>query len=206
MNRSYALDTTAAKQAGASNYINETGPYVGRMVRAEEVKSKQDTEGIEFTFKSDDDRTCDFLTCWTYNAKGDGLYGLKMLNAIMTCMKVKDIAPRAMTIKDRDGASKQISGFTDLIDKPIGLLLQREEYEKQDQSIGYKFNIVGCYEARSGMTAGEILDRAPKAEQLTKWVAQLKDKPMQARRAAASHATPAKTGGAFDDMDDSIPF
>lgn len=214
MSRAYSLNPNVAKQAGASNYINETGQYVGVFKRAEEIVSKQNTEGIEFTFLSQDNQTADYLTCWTYNQGGDALYGLKTLNALMTCMKVHEIAPIVGAVKDRDGNPKKATIFPELLDKPIGLLLQREEYEKQDGSIGYKFNIAGCYDARSGMTASEIIDRVTAPTQLMKWVKQLKDKPMQARRdaGAVSSSAPAAlrtavpAGGGFADMDDDIPF
>lgn len=209
MTRSYTLNPQAAKQAGVSSYINETGPYVGVFKRAEAVVSKQKTDGIEFTFLSDDGRTCDFLNCWTYNEDGKELYGLKMLNALMACMRVRDIAPIEGSIRDRDGNTKKTTIFPELMDKPIGVLLQREEYEKNDGSIGFKFNIVGSYEAKSGMTASEILDKATKPVLMEQMVARLKDKPMQQRREPA--ARPATQAGAlvgsgFDDMSDDIPF
>ncbi len=209
MSRSYSLDTKAAAQAGVANYINETGKYIGKFTRAEIVISRQNTEGVEFSFVSDDGLKADYLQLWTYNSKGEGLPSLKALNAIMACMKVKQIEPRQITVTGHDG-TKTVNGFPDLMNKPIGILLQREEYEKTkvddngDPLIGYKFNLIAPFEASTELTAGEILSRKTEPEQLPRMVAMLKDKPMQKRqqRPAGGGLPPSS----FDDMGDDIPF
>lgn len=211
--RSYSLDPTAAQQAGVSNRITETGRYTGRFTRAESVLSRQQSEGVEFTFESDDGQTADFLTCWTYNAEGKELYGYKVLMAVMTCLRVKQLAPRAMMFQRHDGPHKA-NGFPDLMGKPIGLLLQREEYEKQNGDIGYKFNIALPFEPSTGLTAGEILSKATAPGGVDKALAGLRDKPLKGRSAPSSYAssghpanrTPGSGGSGLADMDDDIPF
>lgn len=209
MARSYSLDTEQAKAAGVSNRITESGKYVGRFTRAEAIVSRQHTEGVEFTFETDDGQTADFLTCWTYNERGESLYGLKVLNAVMTCMRVKQLAPRQMQFQGRDGA-RVAEGFPDLMDKRIGLLLQREEYVKRDGETGYKFNIALPFEASSGLTAGEILGKVTAPVALDKAHASLRDKPVQQRRPPTEHASsghPANGyGNGLGDMDSDIPF
>lgn len=208
MARTYSLDPEQAKQAGVSNRIVESGRYLGRFTRAEAIKSRQNTEGVEFTFETDDGQTADYLTCWTYNERGESLYGLKVLMAVMTCLRVKQLAPKQMQFQGRDGA-RVGDGFPDLMDKPIGLLLQREEYAKQDGSTGFKFNIALPFDAASNLTAGEILGKATTPAALDKAQAALRDKPLQKRREAAheyaSSGHPAN-GGGVGDMDDDIPF
>lgn len=208
MTRSYSLDPEQARQAGVSNRITESGRYVGRFTRAEAIKSRQNTEGVEFTFETDDGQTADYLTCWTYNERGESLYGFKVLMAVMTCLRVKQLAPRQMQFQGRDGA-RVADGFPDLMDKPIGLLLQREEYAKQDGSTGFKFNIALPFDAASNLTAGEILGKATTPVALDKAQAALRDKPLQKRRETtheyASGGHPAN-GGGLGDMDDDIPF
>lgn len=208
--RSYSLNADLAKAAGVSNRITETGRYVGHFTRAEAIVSRQRTEGVEFTFESDDGQTADFLSCWTYNERGESLYGLKVLNAVMTCMRVKQLAPRQMQFQGRDGA-RVADGFPDLMNKPIGLLLQREEYEKRDGSAGYKFSIALPFEASTGLTAGEILGKVTTPVGAAKALAGLRDRPMQRRAestyeyASSGHpANSSSVGDAFDDQE--IPF
>lgn len=202
--RSYDLNPEAAKQAEQGR-ITETGKYAGTFTRAEAVTSKKNTEGIEFTFRSTSGSDADFLTLWTYNADGKELFGLKVLNALMTCMRVKQIKPvKAVIEKWVDGNKQKVQAevFSELMNKPIGVLLQKEYYIKNDGSTGSRLNLVGCYEASTEMTASEILGKATKAERLSGMVASLRDKAAPVSQGRA----PATTGSGFDDMDDDVPF
>ncbi len=209
MSRSYALDPKSAAQAGANTYINETGKYKGRFTRAEIVTSRQSTEGVEFSFVSDEGLRADYLTLWTYNAKGEALPSLKALNAIMACLRLRALDPASITVTDFNG-TRTASGFPALMGKPIGVVLQREEYEKtsRDQNgeplIGYKFNLLAPFDAQTELMAGEILAKASAPEQLAKMLATLKDKPMQSRTMKPARS-PAAAGG-VEDLDSDIPF
>ncbi len=203
--RSYDLNPEAAKQAEQSR-ITETGKYSGVFTRAEAVESEKGTEGIEFTFKAEDGGEAGFLTLWTYNVDGKELFGFKVLNALMTCMRVKQIKPAQATIeKWIDGNKQKVTAtiFPDLMNKPIGVLLQKEFYEKRDGTTGSKLNLTGSFEASTEMTASEILSKATKAERLAGMVANLRDK---AAPVAAANRAPAMAGNAFDDMPDDLHF
>jgi hypothetical protein len=200
--RSYTLDADLARQVGTRLRITRSGKYAGRFTRAELVVSRQKSEGIEFTFESDDGRTADFLTCWTHNVDGRELYGLKVLNAILTCMRIREITARPATLQDRHGATRDTRVFPQLVDRPIGLLLQREEYLKQDGNVGWKFNIVAPFEPTSGLTAGEILAQSNEPVQLERMVAGLHDRSLPQRPGAGIAAT----AGGLADIDDDIPF
>ncbi|MCR4301264.1 MAG: hypothetical protein NUV51_06605 [Sulfuricaulis sp.] len=209
MSRTYTLDTKAATQAdNIVSRIDQTGKYVGTLTRVEIVTSKNETEGVEFSFKADDGATADFLSLWTYNAKGEALPSLKTLNAMMTVARVKSLTPTAGQVEKWDSGSGQRGKFAatifpELTNKRIGLLLQREEYEKRDGSTGAKVNIVGCFDPDSELTASEILARKTEPETLARMAAALRDKPMKSKAATAS--TPmAPAGFGDDDMD--IPF
>lgn len=209
MSRSYSLNTDHAKQA-EGNRITETGQYVGKFTRAEAVTSKKQTEGVEFAFESNAGQSADFLTLWTFNADGKELFGLKMLNALMTCLKARAMTATQGFVEKWDrtsGAEQKMPAtvYPELMNKPIGLLLQKEEYLKADGKVGYKFNIAGCFEAATGMVASEILDKAPAAEKLAKIALNLKDKPLDTSQ---HQRVPAGVtgGGSIADMDDDIPF
>lgn len=202
--RSYTLNAELARQVGASLRITRSGKYAGRFTRAELVTSRQRSEGVEFTFESDDGQTADYLTCWTHNVDGRELYGLKVLNAILTCMRVREIVARPGKVADRQAGQRDARVFPQLVDQPIGLVLQREEYQKQDGSVGWKFNVVAPFEVSSGLTAGEVLAQASEPVQLERMVAGLRDRTLPQRPTRG--ITAVVGSGALADIDDDIPF
>lgn len=207
----YDLDTNAAKEADQKNSnISESGAYTGVFTRAENVMSTKGTVGVEFSFKADNGASADYLTLWTKNKDGKDLYGYKMLMAIMTCLKVRNIKPTIQQVEKYDRDEKQrkmvsVEVFADLMNKPLGLVIQMEEYEKQDAPSAWKPSIYAAFSPER-FTASEILNKAQKPETLNKMLATLRDKPLRHRAEQSSSAGgPAPTGG-LDDFDDSIPF
>lgn len=212
--RTYNLDTKAAAAADNTiSRIDTSGKYIGTLTRAEAVVSRQNTDGVEFSFRADDGQQADFLTLWTYNAKGDALPSLKTLNAIMTVCRAKTITPAQGQVEkwDAESHSRQKMAatiFPELTDKRVGLLLQREEYIKSDGSTGAKVNIFGVFDPDTELTASEILAKKTQPEVLARMVAALKDKPLNSGKPQQS-ATNGNAGGvspSFGDMDDDIPF
>lgn len=204
--RTYSLDPQAAAQAGVSNYITETGKYKGKFLSAEILLSQQGTEGVELSFESTDGRRANYIQLWTYNRDGKELASLKVLNAIMACLRLRELKPGTVTVETKEG-SRQVQGFPELQNKLIGVLLQKEEYTKNDGKDGYRFHIFAPFEPNTELTAGEILNRKTHPEQLAKLVALLKDRPRQEQRTAATASAP--TGSATygnDPHDDDIPF
>ena len=212
----YTLNTSNAKQVGGGGRIVEKGAYKGVITRAEFVQSEKGTQGIELAFRSDSGQTADYLTLWTVNAQGQELYGRKVVDALRTCFSMRSIAAKQATIKKYDFDARQELPvqtviFPDLMNKPIGLLLVREEYEKTRGGTDWKMTIVGCYEPTKGLTPKEILEQGP-AEQLTKWIAALQDRPLKKAAATAAPASgyannSARAGDSgFGDMGDDVPF
>jgi hypothetical protein len=75
--------------------------------------------------------------------------------------------------------TKQAQVFPDLCNKPIGLLLETEDYTKTDGSLGTRMVIAGIFQADTELTASEILDQKTKPEQLEKMVARLHHRPVK---------------------------
>ena len=213
MTRSYSLNTEAAKQAEGSR-ITETGKYVGQIIVAEAVISTKGTEGVEFSFKSDSGQSADYMTLWTHTKDGAELYGFKVLNAMMTCAQLRTITPKTATLRKRGDSGPvdvQSTIFDEFTGKPIGLLLQREPYTKNDGGAGSRMVIQTPFCPTTERTASEILDKKPKGETLAKLVASLRDRPMQKN---ANAGAPPRNSGAGAGMavpgagfeDDDIPF
>lgn len=207
----YTLDTNAAKQAdNMFSRIEEKGPYFGIITRAEQIESQKGTAGVDFSFKSENGATADYLTIWTHNAEGKQLQGFNVLMAIMTCLRVKELKSEQGEVEKYDQNEKKrvkvvVPLFKALMNKPIGLLMHMEEYEKTVGGTAWKPAISAPFD-KEGFTASEILSKAQKAETLDKMISALRDRPLKAatKSAAAPHE-PARAGS-FNDMDDDIPF
>jgi hypothetical protein len=221
--RTYQLtkdNINGAKQAGMSSAINEKGKYYGRFSRAEGVVSRQGTEGMEFAFKTDEGQQADFLTIWTHNKEGKELYGAKVVAAIMACVEARSCTPTRAQVRKYDTESRQeelcdAMVYPELMNKPIGLLLAREEYEDREGNRKWKNAIVLPFEHATDRTAREKLEGAQAAD-LPKLVERLRDKPLangkgnsgkaRGNSRGNSGADGDYGGGGFDDMDDDIPF
>lgn len=212
----YTLNTEAAKQADNINSrIDSKGKYLGTFARAEAITSAKGSSGVDFSFKSDTGATADYLTIWTHNGEGKELYGFKLLMAIMTCLRVKQISEKDGEVEKYDPTMKQrvkvmAPLFPDLMNKPVGLLLAMEEYQKKDGSTAWKPTIVAPFD-KDGFTASEILSKATKPETLARMVQALRDRPIKSgaqtnTASAQSSHTVSHNAESFDDFADDIPF
>ena len=208
----YQLDTNAARQADrAGAFINEVGKYVGTFTQAVDVTAKTGTKGIAFQFESDGQKAN--LPIYTLRSNGEKIMGFQVLSAIMTCLQLRQIQERDGVYKEYDfdakaDVEKQGKVFPDLCHKPIGLLLETEEYLNGTGDQRTRMVITGVFQANTELTASEILDKKTKPEQLGKLVARLRHRPLkgakQANHDGPPPGHPAHGGGGFDE--DSIPF
>ncbi len=203
----YNLDPNAARKADQTgNRIDEIGKYVGTFTQAEDITASTGTKGVALRFDSNG-QTAN-LSLYTTKANGDQIMGFQALMAIMTCMSLRNIAPKSGTAKHwnnetKTEETKQAQVFPDLCGKPIGLLLETEDYPKNNGGTGTRMVIAGIFQASTELTAGEILDKKTKPEQLAKMVVRLRHRPAKAAKAQAASGT----GHGFEDIeDDQIPF
>ena len=224
----YQLDTNAAREADSiGSYLTESGKYIGTFTRAEKLVSKnKGTHGIGFTFESSGQTTR--FDVWTMDANSKHLSGFNAVNAIMACMSLRGIKPAPGQVErynyDTQQREKvQADVFPDLVGKPIGLVLQKTEYEKMRSGqltgeTGWRLELVAPFRAADEFTSSEILDRKTKQKKLASIVTMLKDRPLKKRPAHVSAAAgnipavhPANDSG-FDDFPNSdiegeeIPF
>ncbi len=220
----YQLDQNAAREADSiGSYLTETGKYVGTFTRAEKLISKnKGTHGIGFTFESAGQTTR--FDVWTMNAQNEHLGGYKAINAIMACMSLRGISEKPGQVErynwdTQQKETVQAEVFPELVGKPVGLVLQKTEYEKMRDGqktgeTGWRLELLAPFRAADEFTAGEILDRKTKPEKLASIIATLADRPLKARPAAQRNDSgnggppaghPAASSG-FDGMDDDIPF
>lgn len=213
---SLSLDTNDARQADRMNSsIRESGKYIGVITRAEKLLSEKNTEGVGISFKTDDGATANYLDLYTVNAKGEKLPSMATVQAILCCTKTKSANEGNITFKAWDKVQKKevdktANGYPDLIGKRIGFLLQRELSDNIKDSTKPNDRVVvyGVFEADTGFTASEILDKATKPEKLDKMLTVLMAKPFNDRRTNKSSIPSAAPAGStsFDDFGDDIPF
>ena len=207
----YQLNANTARKADQTgNRINEIGKYVGTFTQAEDITASTGTKGVALRFDSNGQQAN--LSLYTRKSNGDEIMGMQSLMAIMTCMRLRNIAPKPGTVKHWDNdakqeVTKQAQVFPDLCGKPIGLLLETEDYIKQNGDTGTRMVIAGIFQADTELTASEILDQKTKPEQLEKMIARLHHRPVKGAKSAAAPKPAAAGGGSgFEDMDDDIPF
>lgn len=214
MYKSYNLDPNLARQADEkSGRIEETGAVTGRIKYAIATISTGGAEGIELHFESNDNRDAR-MTVWTY--KKDGTVndsGMRLINAIMTCVMVKQLTPAESNVELYDFAagsrvSKRVTLFPEL-QKPIGFVFQLapEEYLKDGEiRVANRLEIYGAYNAQSGMTASEILTKATAAEKLQQMLATVKDKPLKKHKPKSGGSNSHGSATHADEFEDDIPF
>lgn len=209
----FNLDPNAARAAdNKSAFVDEAGKYLGHFTRAEYME-KQDTgsTGIGFTYKTNSGAEAQFYVNLSYQhgTKNDG--GHALLNAIMACLQLRKVeAPRTITVEKWNSDSQQrekvqVYGFPELMDKPIGLLLQME-IEKNSEKGNPRPVMYAPFSAESEKTASEILDPNCKSPaKLEKMVQQVMNKPLIDRRPKGNQAASHASDGPPADWDD-IPF
>jgi len=218
---SYNLDANKARQSeSGGKFIKDAGKYVGQFTRAEKIVSKGGAMGIEFDF-SDGSKSCT-VTIWTHGKDGSELFGLNAISALMTVMRLKSMNESPQMVKKyiyADKAEKQVQAmvYTDLMNKPIGVLVQMEQYLNGTGELRVKPSFFCFFDAKSELIATEILDRQVSPKELEHKMTYVmecplkelskKDKAKLTERAASMHYTPQQApavGG--DNFDDDIPF
>lgn len=213
----YTLNPEAARAGDAvSGFIAETGKYVGKFTRAEKLVSKEKkTDGIGFTFKAQDGRECRF-DVWTQKQDGTPLSGLNTVNAMMTCLQLRELRATSQKVKHWDyDAGQEVEAvvpcFDALMNKEIGVLLRAEEYEKffdgaPTGETGWKMGIYAAFQANTGLMATEILGRRTAPEMLSNVLLALKDKPLRKKTPRPANNSGYEGGGNGPSFDDDVPF
>ncbi len=211
---SYTRDDQLAVQPETNfgGRIETSGAYIGRLTLAKERTAKTGTRGIEFNFEADDGRVARYLTLWVARANGDKIeYPYSLLSALMTCLDVKTIDSTPEMVDEWNAATgmwapTEAQIFPALMNKPIGVLLQREEREWEGKTY-VSMKIVQFFDPRDRSTPSEIISGARSGQALEKMVTNLRETVVRADAPPAG-ATPAGGGsGNFAEIDDDdVPF
>lgn len=209
----YNLDPQAARKADTTGgMITEIGKYVGTFTQAVDVTASTGTKGIALAFQSTAGQKAR-ISLYTQKSNGEKLMGFDALSAIMTCLSLRSITPKPgvyLKWNPDTKADDKVQGeiFPDLCGKPIGVLLETEDYPKNNGGTGTRMVLKGIFQANTELTASEILDKKTTPEQLPRMVQSLRHRPIRGTKPAATHAhsSSGPVGSGFEDMDDDIPF
>lgn len=202
----------ARKADNFSTIIRESGKYVGTITRAQKLMSKNSVEGVGLSFKTDEGESANYLDLYTVKPGGEQLRGFQIVQSILCCTRVKnaDEGPITFETWDRDERKMvQVTepGYPALMGKKIGLVLQRELGTNQNTGEDTdRLQIVGVFEAATGLTSSEILDGKTKPERIERVVRMIQANPVRDTRKRAPvrpAQAPAKDTAPFDD---DIPF
>jgi len=199
------LDPKSASSADniASN-IRETGKYIGVFTRAEKLLSKNGTQGVGLSFKSDDGQSADYLDLYTVNAAGEDLPSLKTVNAIMACLGLREAEEANVTFEKWSkaaGAREKVNavGYPGVMNKKIGLLLQKELHTDDKGADRERVIIYGVFNASNELTASEIMARKTTPEKLPQILQSLMSRPVKDSR---KKQTSGSSGNSSDLPDD----
>lgn len=212
MARSYALDTQAAKEANTGGKrINETGKYLGTITAAFYEQNQKGTESVNIMFAAHNGQEVGPLNLYTHNGNGEALAGYKMLNALMTCAKVKVLSWKKEDIDlydfdEQRVVTKQKECCVELKGKKIGLVLQQEEYLKGNGDVGERMVIAAPFEFNTELMAAEILAKQSQPAALGHFMAFIAKNPVRKLRNQPNRSQSTGHDQIPDDRFDDIPF
>jgi hypothetical protein len=203
----YQLNVAAARQAdNVGSYLNEMGAYKGVIVSAyEKVSKTKGTKGVCIVFESNGQKAR--FDMWVRRADGTDLPDFGKLMSLMTCAKVKSLAPKSGIVKiyDRDAnaeADHQVNVLPELVGKSVSIAFETEDYQYNGE---VKTKLIPKHFASDdGFTAGEIFDKKTTATQFEKLLGYLRHRPLRHTQLQAQQQQ--KPAASFNDMDDDIPF
>lgn len=222
---SYSLNSQGAIEGSNIGYqrITASGAYTGVFTKAKAVTASTGAKGIELAFKTDDGAEANYLTLYTHSKTGEETLGRKQLDSLMACLKVRQIDPEQATIMEWDNSLQQeqqvgVLLYTGLMNSRVGVVLQREEYRKNNGDTGERMNLYSFYNADTKQNGAEVMQQT-EAKALDNVLATLKDKSLKggtntkaptaaakAQQQQGATANAAGLSGAAQDFADDIPF
>lgn len=209
---SFIANTESACASDRSAGITTSGAYVGVFKQAETYKSMGGAQMLRFWFSTKEGQETWIDLC-ILKKNGEAAFGMDLFNALMVCMGVTNADATPGKARMRNGQindnAYRIKGVEQ---KPIGLVLQRENDRYQDPRTGemrdtFRMNIVRGFEPNSRKTASELI-QGKEAHNVENLLKTLKDRDRTGGQAAAQQtAAPAQPAQAAPAQDfDDCPF
>lgn len=154
----YSAEKTEALSDGS--FINESGFYVGELIEAYEDISKGGAKFIRFTFQAPQGKA-NFDIYYT-NRDGERIQGADIISGgLLKVLRLRGIksVPGRVKIYDfelGEMVEQERETHPDILNKPLGVILQKVIYIKQNGEEGFYFNLKHFTDT-TGATATELL-------------------------------------------------
>lgn len=165
----------AIDKADRDSSISQTGYYEGTMTMVRYERTQSGAGCVVFDFESKGS-TAKGIKLFIIGKDGQEIFGYDIFQSFALCVGVKKVQATQLTIplynyEQKKDINTSAYVYRDLIKKPIGVILQKEEYSKENGDIGFRLNIKHFFNANTKQTAGEIINQ----KEAVKYT-QLKDK------------------------------
>lgn len=179
----YTLNAQDAKGVGASPRITTSGAYVGAFIFAELTESRNGATMLKLHFKDENNQSANLSMC-LFDREGKPTFQKPILDALMTVMKLREIAVQDLKVKDREGVERQAKAIPSMMNKPVGLILQNRPEEYPDRmtgeiKVGPRMHIRTPFEVGTNLNAKEILEHKTEAVAVQAILNSLHDAPVK---------------------------
>jgi len=182
MTINYEYDENAASHADdIANRITDNGMFVGVFKRAEAVTAGTGATGIKFEFEAPGGGTTTFAL-YGHRADKSVIFGWNLIQAAMCIMGLKGLKskPGKVQVYNEDTKKpEEVDGdvFPELIGKPIGIVMQKELYTRDDNGAdATRVNLYSFFHPETKFTASEIREHAKEPLKFAKIMKGLKTK------------------------------
>ncbi|KXU34935.1 hypothetical protein AXE65_06560 [Ventosimonas gracilis] len=208
------LSAEKAKSVFSYDTIQRTGKYIGQFTQAVCFEAPSGAKGIEFEFISDSGEHANF-SLYTCSKDGKDIFSANQVHAIMVCLRLRGagVGMQKANVWDnneRKRVEKLVPQLTGMLNKPIGILLEKEEYFDGNGNPRYRMNFKHAFEAATELMADEVLAQKEAPERLPREVSKLKDQlakpPVSAPPFYAPNTPKPPAAAPVPAFDDDIPF
>jgi hypothetical protein len=148
----FSFDSAKAANADNGGYILTGGIYVGVITKMKSFKNDKGSAGVEFGFESIDGAKCDYIKIYTKNNDGSENFAKGKIDSLMGIVGVQKVP----AVQTQDGFE-----FPALCNKRVAVHLRREDYCKNDGSIGFKLELIHFYTPDTLQTYKEKIGNLP---------------------------------------------
>ena len=149
----FSVDQEAAAKAGGGDFINDGGAYIGIITKAICVQAGTGSQGLELSFEDKAGLKCNYITIYYQKKDGEIIKGgHNAINALMVIMGIQNLTYV-------NGGEETLC--PELVNKPVGLCLQKVLYTKSDRSEGYKFDLRFPFNTANNLTVKEMASNSP---------------------------------------------
>jgi hypothetical protein len=146
-----------AAMRGGGGAISESGVYYGKLTAATIFTTSGGAGGVEFAFKADDGRECKYIKIITRKKDGGIAFGFDQVQRLMGLFLLESVES---VIVGEDYNGEPVEGIPALCNRPIGVVLQRENYWKNNGDPGYKMNVLHFIDPKTNKTYTETRNGA----------------------------------------------